>query len=144
MILIESLPEETKPHGHIEYVLLDWDMRRKARQKCVTDHGTEVAIALPRGLQLIDGTVIYNSPERTIVIKANSENVIKLRPKDLAQACRVAHHAGNWHRCLQVTESGELVLEEDAPIKHWLEQNQIVFAVAQLPFQPNLRSDAHD
>jgi len=144
MILIETLPEDTQPLGHIEYVLLDWDMRRKARQKCTTDHGTEVAIALPRGHQLTDGAVIYNSSERTIIVKANSQKVIKLRPENLAQACKVAHHAGNWHRSIQVTESGELVLEEDAPLTNWLQQNKIDFALVEVPFQPNLRGDSHD
>lgn len=143
MITIEALPEEKSKLGPVEYVLLDWDRRRKGRQKCTTDKGTELSIALPRGQNLADGTIIYNCSERTIQVKAQPQAVIKLVPQNLEQACKVAHHAGNWHRSVQLHD-GEITLEQDGPLQSWLEQNKIPFALAQAPFTPNLRGDAHD
>jgi len=144
MILIETLPADHIHQGPIEHLMLDWDHRKKHRQRCSTTNGTELALALPRGTVLCHGMVIYNSTERTIVVNALEEPVIVIRPATLAEHCRIAHHIGNWHRSLQLMDDASMITEDDGPLRNWLDENQLAYALESRRYQPNLRADAHE
>lgn len=142
-ILIEQLPDSAVAHqGPLEYVELTWDQRCKPHSRLTTSKGTEIALSLPRGFRLTDGLAVYNSCERTIVIKSKPESVVLIKYIDIAQACRVAHQLGNWHRSLQVLGDAVITLA-DAPLTDWLRKQDIAFDQVQLPFEPNLRSHSH-
>jgi len=143
MILIETLPNQSKPKGPVELLRLDWDQRKKHRQRCKTESGTEVALALERGTVLIDGLVVYNADDRTIVVLAVPQAVIVVQPRSAYDACKISHHLGNWHRSVQLLDDGTLVIEDDGPLRHWLDQSQIEFVAEHRVYQPNLRLDAH-
>jgi urease accessory protein len=145
MILVESLPSEQTPEGPKEHIQMDWHQRQKHRQKCTTDAGTEIALALPRGTVLCNGTMIYNTPERTILVRSAQQNVIVVRAESALQACKIAHHMGNWHRSMHVLEDMTILLEADGPLQSWLDQAGIKYAVeGRADFQPNLYAHAHD
>ncbi|HEY9719468.1 MAG TPA: hypothetical protein V6C69_18460 [Trichormus sp.] len=144
MILIETLPPEKLHESPIEHLALDWDHRKKHRQRCNTTEGTELALALPRGTVLHHGMLLHNSPERTIVVDALEEPVLVIRPADLVQTCKIAHHIGNWHRSMQVLDDAGVLTEDDAPLRNWLDDNGIYYVLENRRYQPNLRGDAHD
>lgn len=139
-ILIETLPPQTKPKGRVEHVSLPFHDRTKARIKTTTDAGTEIALALPRGTTLADGMLLYNSAERSIVMKAEPEEVLAVMPANQLDACTIAHHIGNWHRGLQVCESGEILIEFDTPIEEWLHQRNFKYKKVTRAYHPNLRT----
>jgi urease accessory protein len=143
-VIIESLALETKPQGPVEVLALTWEERCKPRQRFVTDKGTEIACSFPRGTVFKEGDVLYNSPEKTIVIQAQEEAVFVIHPKDTNQLCIVAHHLGNWHRSGQLLLNDILLAQADSPLEEWLKNRNISYQVAQKPYHPNLRGTAHE
>jgi len=143
-VIIESLALETKPQGPIEVLSLTWEERCKPRQRFVTDKGTEIACSFPRGTVFKEGDVLYNSPEKTIVIQAQEEAVFVIHPKDTNQLCIVAHHLGNWHRSGQLLLNDILLAQADSPLEEWLKNRNISYQVEQKPYHPNLRGTAHE
>lgn len=142
--IIESLAEDAEPQGPIEVLSLTWEERCKTRHRFVTDKGTEVAFSFPRGTILKDGDVIYNSPEKTIVIQAQEEDVLVIYPQATSQLCVVAHHLGNWHRSGQLLVNNILLAQADSPLEEWLKHRNISYQVERKPYHPNLRSTAHE
>jgi urease accessory protein len=143
MLVIETLPAQEAAKGPIEYIRLDWGERVKHRQKCRTEEGTELALALERGTVLADGDILYNTQELTVVVSALPQQLIIIRPKDVYEACRIAHQLGNWHRSVQLLEDGTILLEDDDPIRNWLQQQGFSFAFENRPYHPNVRVHAH-
>jgi len=143
-VIIESLALETKPQGPVEVLSLTWEERCKPRQRFVTDKGTEIACSFPRGTVFKEGDVLYNSPEKTIVIQAQEEAVFVIHPKDTNQLCIVAHHLGNWHRSGQLLLNDILLAQADSPLEEWLKNRNISYQVEQKPYHPNLRGTAHE
>jgi urease accessory protein len=143
-VIIESLALDTKPQGPVEVLSLTWEERCKPRQRFVTDKGTEIACSFPRGTVFKEGDVLYNSPEKTIVIQAQEEAVFVIHPKDTNQLCIVAHHLGNWHRSGQLLLNDILLAQADSPLEEWLKNRNISYQVEQKPYHPNLRGTAHE
>ncbi|HEY9731170.1 MAG TPA: hypothetical protein V6C89_04625 [Drouetiella sp.] len=142
-MVINALPEDARPRGPVEFLELTWEERCKPRRKFVAADGTELAISLTRGSTLVDGMTIYNSPERTIVVKSKPERVLTISPKDVMQYCLVAHNLGNWHRSMQVFES-KVYTHGDTPLEEWLARHGVEFSYSQFPYNPNLCTHAHD
>jgi urease accessory protein len=143
-ILIEELPTEQESLGPIDTVSLTWDQRSRPRRRCFTSSGKQLALALPRGTQLSDGMLIFNTTERSIKVIAAPEDVLVLRPQDQTQICLVAHHLGNWHRSLQLNSDGTLLVEPDSPLVNWLIQHKIGYEKSRLPYHPSMRGSVHD
>lgn len=144
MLAVDAVIEQEEHLGPVEYLSLDWHDRKRNRYRCTTDSGTELTLQLPRGTVLLDGTVLYNSSERTIIVRAAEESVLAIKPRDALEACRVAHHAGNWHRSLEVSTDMSLFVEADEPFETWLKQSSLSYEKTRRAFHPNLRADAHD
>jgi urease accessory protein len=143
-LILEFFAVDTKPQGPVEVLSLTWEERCKPRQRFFTDKGTEIAFSFPRGTVFRDGDVVYNSPERTIVIQAKEEAVLVIHPEDTNQLCMVAHHLGNWHRSGQLLPNDVLWTQADSPLEEWLRHRNIPYQVDQKPYHPNLRGTAHD
>ncbi len=143
-MIINELAKTIEPQGPVELLHLTWHHRCRARARHQTDSGTEVAISLPRGTMLADGTVLHNSPERTIVVKASPENVLVIFPDNTRQSNTISHHLGNWHRSLELNEDGSLIAEADGPLEDWLKRTGIKYEAQKRPFQPDLRCAGHD
>src|SRR5271154_5737178 len=103
-LLITELPTDENPEGPVEVLSLTWHDRCKARSRYQTDRGTDVALSLPRGTVLADGMVLHNTRERTIVVKACPQQVLVISPATAQESCRVAHHLGNWHRSVEISD----------------------------------------
>jgi urease accessory protein len=142
-ILIENLPEQRSASGPVEYVTLPWHDRCKPRMRCMTEQGTELALALPRGTVISDGMLLYDSPQRSVCARALEENLVVIPKPQPRIACVVAHHLGNWHRSLQVLDDGSIATEEDGPFIEWLDRAGIAYECRRMPYHPDCRGDAH-
>ena len=134
-----AMPEAAR----VEHIALDWDERRKPRQRVVTDQGTEVVLALPRGTVLCHDDCLFQSSELTIKVRAKLENVLKVVPANQVETCRVAHHLGNWHRSVEVLDDGTLITQGDAPFEEWLKREAIKYEWIESPFHPNCYGAQH-
>ncbi|MGK7911003.1 MAG: urease accessory protein UreE [Synechococcus sp.] len=132
------------PSGQlVECVWLDWHDRRKVRQRVCSDAGTELCLSLPRGTVLVDGQALLLESNRHIIVRAKSEPLLAISPSTLQDACRVAHHLGNWHRPIQIDPDGKLWVAKDRPIVEWLERSHIPFEELDSPFEPNSIANSH-
>jgi urease accessory protein len=143
-ILIEALPEDQSAQGPVETITMTWEQRSRPRRKCTTSKGTTVSLALPRGTVLSNDALIYNSPTKTIQVKAQAEEVLIVSPANPMELCVIAHHLGNWHRSLQLNDDGTIVIEHDSPLAHWLDHEHIAYAKTQASYHPNLKGHSHD
>ncbi len=144
VILIESIPEQRAANGPVEYIELTWHERTKPRLRSKTTAGNDVALALPRGSVLHDGTLVYDTPERSIVVRANLEDVVLVEPADVREACKIAHHLGNWHRSLELCDGGVIATENDQPLEDWLKKSGFKYSLEKRAYSPDVRGDAHD
>lgn len=143
-ILVEILPALQKPLGRVETLTMTWEQRSRPRRRCTTDAGTVLALTLPRGTVLTDGLLILNNPIRTVIVKAEPEDVVVVKPADKLEMCTVAHHLGNWHRSFQLVDDGTMLIEPDAPLVSWLDAQKIKHSNERRPYHPNLKGNAHD
>jgi urease accessory protein len=77
-----------------------------------TDAGTDVAINLPRGSYLADGTVLHDDGERVVVVERQAEETLILRFADeldrvelMRQAVRLGHAFGNQHVPVELVDA---------------------------------------
>lgn len=107
---IHQTPEwEEKLKGvHIEYVYLDQWTAQKSRFLAKSDKGEEYPIALKRHSQVIDGDIIYYSPEenRAVVLRIDLSPVLVIDMSALAEkdaetiihiSVELGHAIGNQH-----------------------------------------------
>jgi urease accessory protein len=94
-------------------VALTWDERRWGRRRLRTRGGRVVALALPTGSHLHAGDVLHVDAEWYVVIEAAPEPVLEIRPRDQAEALRIAFEVGNRHFSLAI--DGDRLLVPDDP-----------------------------
>ncbi|WP_018697981.1 urease accessory protein UreE [Amorphus coralli] len=83
--------------GRLETVRLGAGDVSRRRMRVVTDHGTDVAIALSRSERLHDGAVLACDGEHIIVVRVDEIEWLPLTPADPATAVELGYHAGNLH-----------------------------------------------
>ncbi len=148
-IIIETKPSAQRQTfapvegARVEHLSLDWEDRRRPRQRVVTDQGTEIVLALPRGTVLAEGDCLYQDLDLTINVVAKPQNVLKISPANLVESCRVAHHLGNWHRSIEVHADGTLTAQLDQPFEEWLKREKIKHERVEERFHPNLTGAEH-
>jgi urease accessory protein len=143
-IIIELLPAIQKPMGKLEILLMNWDQRSNPHRRCVTNSGTVLALALPRGTVLTDGMLILNNPTRSVMVKAEPQDVLVVSPKNHVEMCLVAHYLGKWHRTFQAVDEHTLLLEPDSTVVNWLNHQGIKCESEQRPYFPNVRGTTQD
>ena len=143
-ILIELLPAIQKPMGRLEILMMNWDQRSTPHRRCVTNSGTVVALALPRGTVLTDGMLILNNPSKSIMVKAEPQDVVVVNPINCVEMCLVAHYLGKWHRTFQVLDDNTLILEPESTVLNWLDNQGIQHTSEQRPYFPNVKGTTQD
>ena len=83
--------------GAIHYITLSKQDTLRHRLRTVTDHGEEIAIAIPRTEQLANGAVLLLKPDRAIVVRMETQRWLILKAKDSAAALEIGYFAGNMH-----------------------------------------------
>ena len=93
--------------------------RRRLRGK--TDKGTDVAIALERSDQLVDGAVLLLEETRAIVLRKAEQRWLRLTPRDADAALEAGYCAGNHHWKVRF-EPGALLIATQGPAEHYVDR----------------------
>ena len=97
----------------------DDSLRRRLRGK--TDKGTDVAIALDRSDQLIDGAVLLLEETRAIVLRKAEQRWLRIMPRDVDAALEAGFYAGNHHWKVRF-EPGALLIATQGPAQHYVDR----------------------
>ena len=93
---------------------LTWEERRWTRKRLLTTRGREVALAFPTGSVLRPGDVLAVEDAWYLAVEASPEAVLAARPRDRAEAIRVAFEVGNRHVSLALDGDALLVPDDSA------------------------------
>jgi urease accessory protein len=86
--------------------------RRRVRRLVEAPDGLVLALELPSGTILDPGQLLHHDAAAAYVVAAADEDVLVVRPRDIAEAARVAHLIGNMHRDIHA-EGDEIVALAD-------------------------------
>jgi len=109
------------------------DDRRRVRRIVQAPDGTRFALDLATGTVLHPGQVIHRSGDRTYVVSAAAEDVLVIRPRDVAEAARVGHLIGNLHRDIDV-QATQVIALADAALSDRLRRVGVPFESARRAF----------
>ena len=90
--------------------------RRRVRRLVEAPDGVVLALELPTGTVLHPGQLLHHDVEAAYVVSAADEEVLVVRPRDIAEAARVAHLIGNMHRDIHVAANEIVALADDTLI----------------------------
>jgi urease accessory protein len=121
---------------------LTWEERRWTRKRVTTTAGREVALALPTGSVLREG-VLAVADDWYLAVEARPEPVLAARPRDRAEAIRLAFDVGNRHFPLAL--DGELILvPDDSAMSQLLMRLGIPWERREAVFSPIGAGDRHE
>jgi urease accessory protein len=125
----------------IDRVALTWEQRQKSRQKLVTMHGCDIALALSTGSRLQGGDLLP-VPGGWIAVELALEDVLLVRPRSLQEIAFVAYQIGNRHLPLEIGEHWLKTLYEPV-LETYFERQGIPVERTQLPFTPVSETSGH-
>ena len=102
--LIGTLEQDRFAGRRVEVLKLDWAQAAKRRLRAETEAGTDIALDLPHGSYLADGTVLHDDGKRVIAVRRTPEPGLVVRfdaqlPAAVlaSEAARLGHAFGNQH-----------------------------------------------
>ncbi|MGH3981761.1 MAG: hypothetical protein ACRDST_03470 [Pseudonocardiaceae bacterium] len=110
--------ERAAADGALEVVSLPFHDAQRGRMRLTTDAGTEVGVALDRGIGLRDGDVLYCNPNgrQVITVAVAPSEALSIRlvsgidsDKLFELGVRVGHVLGNQHWPIRLSEGRVLV-----------------------------------
>src|SRR5215210_5272918 len=115
-ILIQALPAAEDSFPTVAVVLLPMTAhdRRRVRRLVDAPDGTRFALELATGTVLRPGEILYRTPSRIYVVDAALEDVLVIRPRDVAEAARAGHLIGNLHRDIDTWPEEVIALADTA------------------------------
>ena len=142
----------TEPHLHVDAAALrglerdtlslTWEERRWTRKRVRTSAGREIALALPTGSLLQPGDVIAVEDGWYLAVDGRPEPVIAIRPRDRAEAVRVAFDVGNRHFPLAL-EGETLLVPDDTAMEQLAGRLGVTWERRQAVFDPIGRAAPH-
>jgi urease accessory protein len=108
--------------------------RRRVRRLVTAPDGAVLALELPTGTVLHPGQLLYQDEEAAYIVTAADEDVLVIRPRDVAEAARVGHLIGNLHRDIDV-EADEIVTFADSTLADRLAKAGVPVEHARRPFR---------
>jgi urease accessory protein len=91
---------------------LTWDERVRSRLAAMSEDGTAVAIVLPRGTVLRDGTVLAGDEGAFAVVEAAPQPLARITADDSLLLLRAVYHLANRHVPAHI-ETGMILIESD-------------------------------
>jgi urease accessory protein len=114
---------------------LDFDGRRKSRQRIVLDSGATADLLLPRGTVLRQGDRLRGDDGSIIAVHAAAETLSVAATDDHLLLARVAYHLGNRHLPVEITSTG-LQYQHDHVLDTMVQRLGLEVRVQEGPFQP--------
>lgn len=106
-----------------EVVVGEEDLPRR-RLRLTSRSGRGYALALPRGVELRDGSVLRLDAAGALVVRARSAGRLRLRAGDAGAAVRLGFLAGHLHWVVDLADAdagrGELEVVLQAPVEDYL------------------------
>lgn len=100
--------------------------RRRVRRMIEAPDGARFPLELATGTVLRPGQVLHHDGTRAYVVAAAPEDVLVVRPRDVAEAARVGHLIGNLHRDIDA-DGGDVVALADAALADRLRRAGVPF-----------------
>ncbi|HEX9368331.1 MAG TPA: hypothetical protein VF921_17000 [Vicinamibacterales bacterium] len=100
--------------------------RRRVRRIVEAPDGARFPLELATGTVLHPGQVLHQDGGRAYVVAAAPEDVLVIRPRDLAEAARVGHLVGNLHRDIEA-QGADVVALADAALADRLRRAGVPF-----------------
>jgi urease accessory protein len=134
-IPIRILHVDAEPPAGLPIVELPMNAhdRRRVRRLVEAPDGVVLALELPTGTILHPGQLLHHDAEAAYVVAAADEDVLIVRPRNVAEAARVAHLIGNMHRDIHV-EGQEIVALADAVLDERIRKIGAPVSRARRPF----------
>jgi urease accessory protein len=107
--------------------------RRRVRRLVEAPDGVVLALELPTGTILHPGQLLHHDAKAAYVVSAADEEVLVVRPRDIAEAARVAHLIGNMHRDIHITAK-EIVALADDSLTDRIAKTGVAFERTRRPF----------
>jgi len=124
-------------------LVLTAEERRWGRRRVRTQHGRELALALPTGTLLRPGEIIVVGPAWYVAVEAAIEPVIAVSPRSRDEALRVAFEVGNRHFTLAI-DGDRLLVPDDPAMPPLLERLGVSWERDRAPFVPIGAGHRHD
>jgi urease accessory protein len=88
---------ELEHRDGIEFLYIPPDEAGGRRFRLTTDRGTDCAVSLDRGEDLVDGALLFIDADRAVIARFGEQTVLRLSPVDAAAALKLGWNAGNLH-----------------------------------------------
>ena len=129
----DALPLTARGYAR-DTLTLGWDDRVRVRGQRRSDGGIVFGLSLPRGTIIRGGDCLVLDEAKTVVVVVERpESVFLIEPRTPQEWGLFAHHIGNRHLPLMITDAG-IVCPEVPGAEQLLEQQHIPFARATLAF----------
>lgn len=146
-IVVDMLPTDVSSADlegrKIDRLLLTWEQRRWMRGRFTTEAGREIGVALPTGVQIEIGQVMWIGNDWYLTMGAASEPLLAIYAADRHDAIRIAFEIGNLHFPLAV--AGETMLvPDDSAMTQLLRRIGARWETCSLAFQPIGKGSPHE
>jgi urease accessory protein UreE len=146
-VIVDALPNEVSPQEldgkENDRLLLTWEQRRWMRGRFTTEKGREIGVALPTGLQIEPGQVMWIGPDWFLTMAAADEPLLAIHVADREEAIRIAFEVGNLHFPLAV--AGEtLLVPDDSAMVQLLDRMGVAWERRNTAFEPIGRGSPHE
>lgn len=127
----------------VDRLLLTWEQRRWMRGRFTTEKQREIGIALPTGIQVEPGQILWVDSDWYLTVEAASESLLAVDAADRIEAIRIAFEVGNLHFPLAI--AGErLMVPDDPTMTQLFERMGIRWERCSVAFQPIGRGSPHE
>lgn len=127
----------------MDRLLLRWEQRRWMRGRFTTEKGREIGVALPTGIQIEPGQVMWIGSDWYLVMAAATESLLSMHPADREQAIRIAFEVGNLHFPLALAGE-DLLVPDHSAMTQLLGRLGVSWQRCSLAFQPVGKGSPHD
>lgn len=148
MLKVAEIVAELAPGARVvDTLTLPFELRQKSRLIANLESGQQIALQLPRGQVLRDGSLLRASDGGIIRVRSAVEELSVVTSADPTELSRAAYHLGNRHVPLQI-EPGALAYLHDHVLDDMLRGLGLEPRLVERPFEPESgaygRAAAHD
>ncbi len=123
-------------------LVLNWQERRRSRQRVRTTKGVELGIALPTGTVIQEGDLLYMDERCYIVVEAEKEEVIVIYAEDQTEGALVAYEIGNRHQSISLSRE-RIITPYSRLMEEFLKRESIRYECRKEVFEPLRRGGHH-